>query len=181
MAATTATAPAAETVEAVVSVEAVEAAANPVDAMLANIAATQAQLTTILASAKDAQAAIRVLQRDLGKVAKQLARGGGGRKRAPVAPGTGFAKPVPLSEALCAFLGVPAGTEMARTDVTKRINAYVKERGLQSPENKRVILLDDTLRTVVRADAGDVTYFNLQKFIKHNFVSAAAPAASGAV
>ena len=50
---------------------------------------------------------------------------------------SGFAKPMKMSSVLCEFLNVDKETMMARTDVTKFINAYVKEHNLQNPENKR--------------------------------------------
>ena len=52
-------------------------------------------------------------------------------------PPSGFAKPTPLSNEMCDFLGIPSGTELARTEVTKRVLAYVKENELQNKDNKR--------------------------------------------
>ena len=82
-----------------------------------------------------------------------------------------FTRPTPLSEPLCSFLNVEAGTELPRTDVTSRINVYVKEHNLQNPENKKQILADDKLKSLLYlTDNDQLTYFNLQKFLKYHFL-----------
>jgi upstream activation factor subunit UAF30 len=87
-------------------------------------------------------------------------------KRAP----SGFAKPSNISEELCEFLGRPLGTMMARTEVTKHITQYIRVNDLQNPSNKRHILPDKKLATLLNSDKNDeVTYFNLQKYMKHHF------------
>ncbi len=87
-------------------------------------------------------------------------------KRAP----SGFAKPSPISNELSSFLGKNTGIEMARTEVTKYITQYIKDHGLQNPENKRHILPDTKLKNLLNAkDNDEVTYFNLQKYMKHHF------------
>lgn len=87
-------------------------------------------------------------------------------KRSP----SGFAKPTKLSDELCSFLNVPAGTEMARTDVTRMLNNYIKQHGLQDPNDKRSIKPNDDLQKIL--EPGDVTYFNLQAKIKRHFIKA---------
>lgn len=90
-------------------------------------------------------------------------------KRAP----SGFAKPTKISESLCSFLGVPSGTEMARTEVTKYLTKYIKEHQLQDQNNKRIINCDSKLTSLLNVKPTDdaVTYFNLQKFMKPHFQS----------
>ena len=58
------------------------------------------------------------------------------KKRKPRKP-SGFAKPTYLSPELCTFLNVEKGTELARTEVTKRILQYVKDNNLQNQSNGR--------------------------------------------
>ena len=87
-------------------------------------------------------------------------------KRAP----SGFAKPSDISEELCQFLGRPIGTRMARTEVTKHVTNYIRENDLQNPENKRHILPDKKLAGLLSSTNEDeVTYFNLQKYMKHHY------------
>ena len=101
---------------------------------------------------------------------------GKGRKKAVVDPNkpprapSGFAKPGPISTELAEFLSVPPTTEMARTEVTKRITQYVREKNLQDPNNRRVIKLDPALQELLKPNAGEeVTYFNLQRYMKIHF------------
>lgn len=98
--------------------------------------------------------------------------------RAPRAP-SGFAKPTLISDELCSFLGKPVGTEMARTEVTKSITAYIKEHSLQHAENKRRIMPDTALASLLNVDdTVELTYFNLQKYMKVHFPKSAAAAAA---
>tara|TARA_B100001094_G_scaffold256001_1_gene255102 strand:+ start:3690 stop:4208 length:519 start_codon:yes stop_codon:yes gene_type:complete len=83
----------------------------------------------------------------------------------------GFAKPMRMSQSLCEFLNVDVGTEMARTEVTKKITEYVKSKGLQNPENKRELIMDDKLRTIIHNDDNTkVTFFNLQKYMSKHYI-----------
>ena len=101
--------------------------------------------------------------------------------RTPRAP-SGFAKPTLISDELCSFLGKPVGTEMARTEVTKSITAYIKEHSLQNAENKRRIMPDDALASLLNVDDSvELTYFNLQKYMKVHFPKSAAALAAEAI
>ncbi len=100
--------------------------------------------------------------------------------RTPRAP-SGFAKPTLISDELCTFLGKPSGTEMARTEVTKSITAYIKEHSLQHADNKRRIMPDSALASLLNVDDSvELTYFNLQKYMKVHFPKSAASAPSSA-
>lgn len=92
------------------------------------------------------------------------------RKVDPNRQPTGFAKPSLISEELCKFLDKPSGTKMARTDVTKEVNKYIKEHNLQNPANKKEIKADATLTKLLNLKKGDdLNYFSLQKFLKDHF------------
>lgn len=83
---------------------------------------------------------------------------------------SGFAKPTKLSDDLCSFLGVPSGSQMARTEVTRVINEYIKKNSLQDTTDKRTIVPDSKLLSILKLGEGDkLTYFNLQTYIKHHF------------
>jgi chromatin remodeling complex protein RSC6 len=85
-------------------------------------------------------------------------------------PPSGFAKPTHISDEMCEFLGIPTGSELARTEVTKRVLAYVKDNELQNKENKRVIEVDDKLKALLRpADDEVVTYFSIQRLLKVHY------------
>ena len=90
-------------------------------------------------------------------------------ERVPRKP-SGFAKPAYLSPELCKFLEVPVGTELARTEVTKRLLQYVKDHNCQRPDNKRIINLDSKLKSLLEpADGEEVSYFNIQRLLKKHY------------
>ena len=118
---------------------------------------------------------VRKLQKNAMKYLKEVSKKSR-RRRAPPADGdkkrapSGFAKPALISNDLCSFLGKPQGTEMARTEVTKFLTSYIKEHDLQDPENRRRIRPDKALQKLLNTSTKDeVTYFNLQKYMKVHF------------
>ena len=83
---------------------------------------------------------------------------------------SGFAKPTHISKELATFLNIDENELIARTQVTKLINIYVKENNLQNPENKREIVMNDALKKLVDIpDDVTLSFFNLQKYIKHHY------------
>jgi upstream activation factor subunit UAF30 len=90
---------------------------------------------------------------------------------------SGFVKPALISNELAAFLKVKAGTMMARTEVTKAINAYVKTHNLKDKNNGRIIQADAALSKLLKLKSGDeLTYFNLQRYMTPHFSKAEATA-----
>ena len=99
------------------------------------------------------------------------------RKSTGIRKPSGFVKPTLISEELASFLSKPVGTEMARTEVSKEINAYITANGLQDKSNGRKINADAKLTKLLKITPSDeLTYFNLQRFMKHHFVKPAAAA-----
>ena len=77
-----------------------------------------------------------------------------------------FCTPSKISDDLADFLGKERGTKMARTDVTREINKYIRIHDLQDKENKRNINPNDKLSTLLKlSDTDELTYFNLQRYI----------------
>jgi chromatin remodeling complex protein RSC6 len=94
---------------------------------------------------------------------------------------SGFVKPTRISKELAAFLGKDWGTEMARTQVTREINAYIRAHNLQDPKNGRRILADTKLRKLLKLQKSDeLTYFNLQRYMSPHFAKASATKALAA-
>lgn len=89
------------------------------------------------------------------------------KKKSP----SGFAKPTPVSSDLSNFLGIPIGDQIARTDVTSKVIAYVKEHNLQNPEDKKQIVPDAKLNALLQAGDIKVTFFNLQTHLKKHFLA----------
>ena len=105
------------------------------------------------------------------KLSSKKRRNNGNRKP------SGFIKPTRISDELAAFLGKTIGTEMARTEVSKEINTYIQSHGLQDKSNGRKINPDAKLTQLLKISKEDeLTYFNLQKFMKHHFVKSEVPA-----
>ena len=83
---------------------------------------------------------------------------------------SGFVKPTLISDELASFLGKTSGTEMARTEVTREINKYIRANALQDKENGRKINPDAALTSLLKIGTGDeLTYFNLQRYMSPHF------------
>ncbi len=100
------------------------------------------------------------------------AEGEEGTKRGPSI----FEIPTKVTDELCVFLGKPKGTLISRSNVTREINNYVKEKGLK---NKHDIKPDAALKKLLRlSDADHLTYFNLQRYLNAHYIKEAKPVAA---
>lgn len=132
-----------------------------------------AQLSVLRSQLTSVTSQVRSLAKRAEREVKQAQKAGKKKRRSGNKAPSGFVKPAKISNELADFLKLPSGTEMARTKVTKEINAYVHKHKLQDPKNGRVILADKKLRDLLRLKKGDeLTYFNLQKYMKHHFATA---------
>ena len=94
---------------------------------------------------------------------------------------SGFVKPTLVTDELATFLGKPSGTEMARTEVTREINKYIRAHNLQDKTNGRRIIPDAALAKLLKLKKEDeLTYFNLQRYMSPHFPKPAAVAAAAA-
>jgi chromatin remodeling complex protein RSC6 len=85
-----------------------------------------------------------------------------------------FLKQKPLSPELAAFMGIKATEIRSQTEVTKFISEYVKTHNCYDPTFKRRILPNAALAKLLRVDdKTEVTYLNLQKFLKVHFIKTA--------
>ena len=86
---------------------------------------------------------------------------------------SGFVKPTLISSELASFLGKEEGSEMARTEVTKELNCYIRSHSLQDKSNGRKINADKKLSALLKLNKNDeLTYFNLQKYMSPHFAKA---------
>ena len=94
---------------------------------------------------------------------------------------SGFVKPTLISNELATFLNKPVGTEMARTEVTREINGYIRANNLQDKQNGRKINPDKQLATLLKiGNDEELTYFNLQRYMSPHFAKATAKPAAEA-
>ena len=163
-------------VETAVATEAVETPAEPtLDMQFKDILERIAGFRTL---ATNLMADVKRLQKNVNKQVRESNKRNRKRKgadpNAAKRPPSGFAKPALISDALCQFLGVTSGTEMARTEVTKHLTKYIKAHELQDANDKRSINCDAKLSGLLNVQPTDkVTYFNLQRYMKPHFPSKA--------
>ena len=80
----------------------------------------------------------------------------------------------PLTDELCSFMGLKSGEKRSQTEVTKFISGYVKQHNCFDPNFKRRILPNSALAKLLRvSDKDEVTYLNLQSFLKVHFIKTA--------
>jgi chromatin remodeling complex protein RSC6 len=134
--------------------------------VLGQLTSLRSQLTNITGQVRALQKRADRELRAAHKLNKKKTRSG---TRAP----SGFVKPTKISKELAAFLGKKWGVEMARTQVTREINTYIRAHNLQDPKNGRRILADTKLRKLLRLKKEDeLTYFNLQRYMSPHFAKA---------
>jgi len=124
-------------------------------------------------------------------------RKGGNQKTNP----SGFNKPTEITDALATFLGVKQGSLLPRTDVTRKINSFIKEHDLQGmmkvdkhgiekndnryintslPKSDKRYKWSNTLNNLLKPTE-NLSYFNLQTFLSPHFLKAVPKAAPAPV
>ena len=79
-------------------------------------------------------------------------------------PNAAFMKPVTPDAKLALVVG---SAPLPRTEMTKKLWAYIKKKGLQDTKNKRMINADDALKAVFNGKA-QVSMFDMSKLVsKH--------------
>ena len=87
----------------------------------------------------------------------------------------GFSKPVKVSDEMAKFIGLDSSEELvSRVFVTKYLCQYIKNNELQNPSDKRQILADAPLSTLLGFFADKepepLTYYRMQTFMRPHFV-----------
>lgn len=104
----------------------------------------------------------------------KLARSKPPRKQISIdATKNGFLKPVKISPELAKFLGCPEDEMKSRVQVTQAICKYIQTNNLQNPKNRREILVDDVLQSLLRFDPAvdsNLTYYQIQSRIQPHFI-----------
>lgn len=145
---------------------------NTQDVVSSQLTALRETVSLLMSQLKNVQGDIKTLEKNYSKVLKEHAKTASKGKRQNRKP-SGFAKPSALTPEMTSFLGLDKDVEMPRNEVTKLINKYIVENDLRNADDKRKILPDKKLGKLLGWDGKqDVSYFNLQSFIKHHFVKA---------
>ena len=132
--------------------------------LITNIGAMKNQLSfmqnNIRTLEKNVKRQIKGLKKD---VIKSKPKG----NRAP----SGFAKPSKVTKELCEFMNKSEGEQIARTEVTRALVAYIKENKLENKTNSKIISPDNKLKVLLGIEDGqELTYFNIQKYMNKHFV-----------
>jgi upstream activation factor subunit UAF30 len=162
------------TVDTAPAVEAAPAVESEVDDLAVRSTEFLSKLNQLASQIGSLKTEYRALEKKWSRELKSVQKSQSKRKRKTGnrAP-SGFVKPTKISDELAKFLEKPTGTEMARTDVTREINKYIRFHNLQDKENGRKINPDTKLQTLLKLKkTDDLTYFNLQRYMSPHFSKA---------
>ena len=167
-AAPVAAAPVKETVAAAEPTAVVSEVVSPVTIEFGEFATKLQQLRSMISSVTTE---FRALEKKAVRELKIAAKATNKRKRKTgQRQPSGFVKPTLISDELATFLGKTKGSQMARTEVTREINAYIREHQLQDKTNGRRIIADTKLSSLLKlSESDELTYFNLQRFMSPHF------------
>jgi chromatin remodeling complex protein RSC6 len=113
----------------------------------------------------------RTLEKDFNAVVRALSKKKNKHRNNENRALSGFAMPSLLSKEMYTFLDIQEGTLIPRKQVTRMLNEYIKENNLRNEGDRRIILPDDNLKRIFNCTENDnVTYFNLQSYVKHHFI-----------
>jgi chromatin remodeling complex protein RSC6 len=138
-------------------------------AVTASLATLRDTAATLLAHVKRLDKRVHREIKDARKRKRRSATTEEGADAKPRTPSI-FERPVQVTDELCAFLGKAKGTQMSRSEVTKGVNQYVKDKELK---NKHDIKPDAALKKLLALPEGQsLTYFNLQRYLNRHYVKA---------
>jgi len=153
-----------EEVEETVDVSPLETLNNQFSELLTRMSSLKTEQAALVKECKAFQKLMTREMKSALKAKKKSKKSNGKTKQ------SGFTKPTQVSDELLKFLGKDKSTLMSRTDVTNEIQKYILANKLQKPENKRIIMHNKALRSLLRLTKDyELTYFNLQKHISVHF------------
>jgi upstream activation factor subunit UAF30 len=162
-----------------VEVAAVAAPVVPATTLDEDLKAVTGNLNTLRETVSAMLGQVKKLEK---RVHRELKDARKRKRRAPPAEGAApralsiFERPTKVTDELCKFLGKANGTLMSRSEVTKGVNNYVKEKNLK---NKHDIKPDASLKALLAIGEGEpLTYFNLQRYLNRHYIKAVPVVAS---
>lgn len=118
----------------------------------------------------------KTLEKDFNHIVKVLAKKNKTKSNENRAL-TGFAMPTYLTDEMYDFLNehtelkLEKGAKVLRIVVTRMLNKYIKDQGLRQETDKRYFVPNEILHRIFKStETDEVSYFNLQKYIKHHFI-----------
>ena len=160
-------------IETVVDASKIDSSVDQLETVLQSLVSqasvVKGLINTVRAVIKDSQKKEKELEKLRNKRSRNKT------ERSATSLPSGITKPVAISDELAKFLGVAPGTLVPRNEVTKGVSGFVKGNGLSDPANKQRFVLDDRepakkLRVLLGNPGEDVTYFNLQRYLKHHYL-----------
>ena len=134
------------------------------EGILAGLSGVKVQINNLQQQVKQVEKVMRRQMKGLQKEAQK-------NKSKGVRKPSGFATPSKVTKELCEFMNKDDGTEIARTEVTKALVAYIKSHKLENATNSQIITPDSKLKYLLGVCDGDqLTYFNIQKYMNKHFV-----------
>lgn len=89
-------------------------------------------------------------------------------------PNNGFNRQRIISDTFLNFLGMGPGDTLCRADGTRKVFAYIRENNLKRPDNGKIIVPDDKLRTLLGTDEGvEVSFNTIQGYLSPHYLRAA--------
>jgi chromatin remodeling complex protein RSC6 len=151
----------------------VESSTEQLKSILATITEQSSQMKILLNSVRAVLKDVERQGKELDKLRNKKSRSSADRKKDGLP--SGITKPVAISDELAKFLGVKPGTLVPRNEVTKGVSAFVRKFELSDPSNKQKFVLTSKpegaqLKTLLGNPAEEVTYFNLQRYLKHHYL-----------
>jgi len=154
---------------------AVSSVQDDVKAMLTQANTVRETVGALVAELKRVEKRVARLQKEADKRRRRQKKPVEGEAVVPRKPSI-FELPTPLSNELCSFLGRPSGSKESRSNITKAITTYVKEKNLKE---KHTIKPDTKLKALLGVAEGDVlTYFNLQRYLNRHYLKVEKPVAT---
>ncbi len=120
--------------------------------------------TTKKSAKKSKKAAPKKAKKAAKKAAPRKAKKAAKKSGVKRKPNAAFMKPMTPTASLAAVIG---GSPMPRTEVTKKLWAYIKRNGLQDSMNRRNINADDKLRDVFGGKK-QVSMFEMTKLVSRH-------------
>jgi chromatin remodeling complex protein RSC6 len=150
--------------------------ADHLKAVFVTMSEQSVQLKALMLTVKNLIKDVEKQSKEFDKLRNKKSRNRSERKASDTP--SGITKPVAISDELARFLGVEPGTLVPRNEVTKGVSAYVRKFELSDPENRQKFLPGDkpegaVLMKLLGNPTDPVTYFNLQRYLKHHYIQVA--------